>query len=299
MAWLVTMVSQGGKTTSGAKRKAELTAGLYIVATPIGNLKDITYRAVEVLKSADAIACEDTRHTAKLCEAYGISTPRLAYHDHNGAHIRPHILERLESGQAIALVSDGGTPLISDPGYKLVRDAHLADIPVKTIPGASAAIAALSIAGLASDQFLFAGFAPAKSGQRTSYFEKLKEIQATLIFYEAPSRVAQTLQAMAKSFGARDVVVARELTKTYETQVKGNLSDLDPLMEAITFKGEFVILIAPPQSVTASQEVIDAMLLTHLEKMSVKEAASETAKALNMPRREAYGRALALKKTDS
>jgi len=193
-----------------------LEPGLYVAATPIGNLKDITLRAIETMKNADLILCEDTRQTAKLCQAHGIQTHREAYHDHNGARARPAILEKLENGGIICLVSDAGTPLISDPGFKLVAEARSRDIPVIALPGPCAAIAALSIAGLPSDRFMFAGFPPVKKGARQRFFDSIASIEATLVFYEGTSRIQGSLADMANIFGNRQVRIARELTKKFE-----------------------------------------------------------------------------------
>jgi 16S rRNA (cytidine1402-2'-O)-methyltransferase len=269
--------------------------GLYVTATPIGNLADMTYRAVEILKGADLVLCEDTRQTAKLMSAYGIETARAPYHEHNAARVRPGIIKKLQEGAAIALVSDAGTPLISDPGYKLVREARDAGIAVYPVPGANAAIAALSAAGAPSDRFFFAGFPPSKSGARAKTFDGLAAVDATLVFYETAPRLAEALHAMAAAFGPRRAVVAREITKLHEEFREGTLADLAAAYEGAPTKGEIVILVFPPEAREAEPEDIDAFLADALWTMSVKEAAAAAADALSVPRKEAYARALAIK----
>lgn len=269
--------------------------GLYVTATPIGNLADMTYRAVEILKTADLILCEDTRQTAKLLSAYGVETPRAPYHEHNAAKVRPGIIRKLQEGAAIALVSDAGTPLISDPGYKLVREARDAGVAVYPVPGANAAVAALSAAGAPSDRFFFAGFLPPKAGARAKSLQDLARIDATLVFYETAPRLADALQAMADAFGPRRAVVARELTKLHEEFREGALGELAAAYAETPARGEIVILVFPPEKTAAQAGDIDAFLAGALESMSVKEAASAAADALAVPRKEAYARALALK----
>ncbi len=269
--------------------------GLYVTATPIGNLRDMTYRAVDVMNGAELILCEDTRQTAKLCAAYGINTPRAPYHDHNAAKVRPGIIRRLQEGAVICLVSDAGTPLISDPGYKLVREARDAGIAVYPVPGASAAIAGLSAAGAPSDQFHFAGFLPAKPGARDRALERLAAIDATLIFYETAPRLAGSLAAMALAFGARQAVVARELTKLHETFHEGALGALAERFNAAPVKGEIVIIVFPPEQAETSAEALDEFLAEALATMRVSEAAAAAAQTLGIARKHAYQRALALK----
>ena len=269
--------------------------GLYVTATPIGNLADMTFRAVEVMKGADLILCEDTRQTAKLCAAYGIETPRAPYHDHNAAKVRPGIVKKLQEGAVIALVSDAGTPLISDPGYKLVREARDAGVKVFPIPGASAAVAALSAAGAPSDRFLFAGFMPAKPGARAKALAAFARVDATLIFYETAPRLADALAAMAGAFGPRRATVARELTKLHEEFREGRLDDLAKHYETAAAKGEIVIVVFPPEVAAAGVAEIDEFLAAALETMSVREASAAAAEALSAPRKEVYARALALK----
>ena len=272
-----------------------LEPGLYVAATPIGNLKDITYRAVETLNTAELILCEDTRQTAKLCAAYGIKTPLKPYHDHNAAAVRPGIIEKLKEGASICLVSDAGTPLISDPGYKLVREARDANIAVFPLPGASAAIAALSAAGAPSDKFLFAGFPPAKEAARKNFLQSLARTDATLVFYESASRLAATLGVMADTFGDRQASVARELTKLHEEIIEGALTELASRYANATPKGEIVIVVHPPTDVSATEEDLEIFLKSALEDMSVKDAATAAAKTLGVAKNRAYQKALSLK----
>jgi len=273
-----------------------LQPGLYVAATPIGNLKDITYRVVEALKGADRILCEDTRQTAKLCAAYGITTPRSAYHDHNGDRVRPGLVKALQDGAAICLVSDAGTPLISDPGMKLVRDARAAGVRVTPLPGACAAITALSGAGLPSDRFLFAGFPPAKAAARESFFSALSNVDATLVFYESAGRLGASLQAMASAFGERPGVVARELTKKFETFDEASLSALVDKYETAPTKGEIVVLVSPGKEKAApTEDEMSAFLKSALQAMSVKDAAKAAAEALGVAKKAAYEMALAIR----
>lgn len=269
--------------------------GLYVTATPIGNLGDMTHRAAAIMRKADLILCEDTRQTAKLCAAYGIETPRAPYHDHNAARARPGIIKKLQDGAVICLVSDAGTPLISDPGYKLVREARDAGIRVFPVPGANAAIAALSAAGAPSDRFFFAGFAPHKAGARAKMLAGLAAIEATLIFYESPAKLAGTLEAMAQAFGDRRAIVAREITKLHEEFCEGRLASLAESYAEAPPKGEIVIIVFPPEARAADQDEIDHFLSDSLKSMSVKEAAAAAADLFAVPRKDAYARALTLK----
>lgn len=274
---------------------APLAPGLYLVATPIGNLRDITLRALDVLAGCDVLLAEDTRVTGKLLSAYGIRT-RLERHDeHVAERAIPGILERLEAGERVALVSDAGTPMVSDPGYRLAREAIAAGHPVIPIPGASAALAALTLAGLPTDRFLFAGFPPPKSAARRTFLEEFANVRATLIFYEGASRVADSLADMAAVFGPRPAAVCRELTKLYETCVRGNLAELaaDPRFDAP--KGEIVILVGPGVEKAASADDVDAALREALSRLPLGEAASEVAKAFGLSRKDLYRQALALK----
>ena len=274
---------------------APLAPGLYLVATPIGNLRDITLRALDVLAGCDVLLAEDTRVTGKLLSAYGIRT-RLERHDeHVAERAIPGILERLEAGERVALVSDAGTPMVSDPGYRLAREAIAAGHPVIPIPGASAALAALTLAGLPTDRFLFAGFPPPKSAARRTFLEEFANIRATLIFYEGASRVGDSLADMAVVFGPRPAAVCRELTKLYETCVRGSLTELaaDPRFDAP--KGEIVILVGPGVEKAVSADDVDAALREALSRLPLGEAASEVAKAFGLSRKDLYRQALALK----
>lgn len=282
-------------------RPPSLPPGLHLVATPIGNLRDITLRALETLAAADLIACEDTRVTRKLLDHYGIATPLTPYHEHNAAAARPKLLERLAAGGTIALVSDAGTPLISDPGFKLVRAAHDAGLPVIAVPGASAALAALSVAGLPTDRFFFEGFLPAKDGQRRSRIAELARIPATLVLYESGSRVGRTLAALAEGLGGRQAAICRELTKLHEEIRRGDLPELarayrNEAEESAETRGEFTIVVAPPDVDAGKPDAdeVDAMLRRALQHASVKDAVSDVAAATGRPRREIYQRALAL-----
>ena len=270
--------------------------GLFIVATPIGNASDITLRALEILKEVDLIACEDTRVSAKLLTIHSITTKRLSYHDHNADRVRPQLLARLAAGERIALISDAGTPLISDPGYKLVRDAVAAGLRVHTAPGASAALAALVLSGLPSNRFLFAGFLDAKSLARRRELTELSRLEATLIFYESGPRLAASLKDMAEILGDRPAAVARELTKLFEEVARDGLSALAKrYAEAGPPKGEIVVVVGPPlDAPPAAEEDIDALLRKALGRASVRDAAAEVAARLGLPKREVYARAVAL-----
>jgi len=278
-----------------------LPPGLHLVATPIGNLRDITLRALETLAAADLIACEDTRVTRKLLDHYGITTPLTPYHEHNAAAARPKILARLSDGESVALVSDAGTPLISDPGFKLVRAAHDAGAAVTAVPGASAALAGLSVAGLPTDRFFFEGFLPVKDGQRRNRIAEIARIPATLVFYEAGPRVSRTLVALAEGLGARQAAICRELTKLHEEVRRGDLATLAREYEGdAETRGEFTIVIEPPDAAAAQHSAgeVDAMLRQALQHASVKDAVSDVAAATGRPRREIYQRALALGEDD-
>ncbi|MEO5938914.1 MAG: 16S rRNA (cytidine(1402)-2'-O)-methyltransferase [Sphingomonas sp.] len=273
-----------------------LPPGLYIVATPIGNLGDLSPRAANVLANASAIAVEDTRVTAGLLRHIGVKRPMVAYHDHNADRVRPGLVARLGT-EAIALVSDAGTPLISDPGYKLVRDARAAGHAVVTIPGPCAAVAALTLAGLPTDRFLFVGFLPSKAGARAESIAEIAAIRATLVFYESGPRLAASLSALAKGLGEREAAVTREITKKFEEAVTGTLSSLAArYAEAGPPKGEIVVVVAPPgEPEAASAADADAALAEALTRLPASKAAGEVAKRLNVDRRELYARALELK----
>jgi 16S rRNA (cytidine1402-2'-O)-methyltransferase len=271
---------------------------LAIVATPIGNLRDITLRALDVLKHADLILCEDTRHSAKLLSAHGIGTATWAYHEHNAAVRRPQVIEKLESGQRIALISDAGTPLISDPGYKLVQEARQRGIAVTPLPGACAAITALCAAGLPTDQFHFIGFLPPKMAARRSRLEALRAIPGTLVFYESPQRILDTLIDAEAVLGEREAVVARELTKSYEEFRGATLSALIArYRDEPTPKGEIVLLIgaAPADAGQVDDEEIERRLRQAMADYPLKEAAGIVAEAIGRPKRELYQWALRLK----
>ena len=288
------------KPLPGDTAHAAASAGLVIVATPIGNAGDITLRALDLLRKADCIACEDTRVTGALMARYGIATPLLAYHEHNAARMRPLLLERLRRGEAVALVSDAGTPLVSDPGYKLVRAAIEAGIPVTTLPGASAALAALVLSGLPSDRFFFAGFLPPRQAARRTELAALAAISATLIFFESAGRLAETLADMATVLGVRDAAVARELTKLYEEVRRGSLSELaQHYGSSNPPRGEIVIVVGPPAAAAeASDTAIDDALRAALANASLRDAVAAVAAALAAPRRRVYARALALAGSD-
>lgn len=273
-------------------------SGLYVTATPIGNLGDISARALELLASVDVIACEDTRTTGKLLSYYGIRTRTIAYHEHNASRIGPRILDRIGKGQSVALVSDAGTPLISDPGYRLVAAALDAGLMVTTLPGASALLAALTVAGLPTDRFFFAGFLPPKKTARRKNLSKLAEIPATLVFYESPKRLIASLDDMAAALGAsREAVVCRELTKLHEELVRGSFEELSAEFAGRDrVRGEIVIVVAPPPEAAAEDDaVIDRALRAALEKLSVKEASHAVAYMTGASRKEVYSRALQIR----
>ena len=272
-----------------------LEPGLYLVATPIGNLRDITLRALDVLAKADLVLAEDTRVTGKLLNAFGVKAKLQRYDDHMGGAVRPQILERLASGARIALVSDAGSPLVSDPGYRLALEAAGQGIKVVAIPGASAVLTGLAVAGLPTDRFLFAGFPPPKSAGRRAFFEELRPLKATLIFFEGASRLGDSLKDMAAVFGPRPAAVGRELTKLYETVVRGTLDQLaaDPALQAP--KGEIVVLVGAGEETTLSAEDAEAALAEAVKRLGPSEAAAEVARATGLPRRELYRRAVELK----
>ena len=272
-----------------------LSPGLYIVATPIGNLGDLSLRAAATLAAVDVIAVEDSRVTGKLLNHIGIKRPMVAYHDHSDAQVRQTLVGRM-TNEAVALVSDAGTPLISDPGYKLVRDARAAGVAVVTIPGPSAVIAALTLAGLPTDRFLFVGFLPAKAKARAEAIAEIATIRATLVFYESGPRLGACLGTLADGLGNRDAAVARELSKLYEECVTGTLVELATRYADAPPKGEIVVIVAPPlPPETASQDEADGALEEALTRLSPGRAASEVAARLRLDRRTLYARALALK----
>jgi 16S rRNA (cytidine1402-2'-O)-methyltransferase len=266
---------------------------LYIVATPIGNLEDLSFRAVRVLREADRIACEDTRHTRRLLDHYGIEKPLLSYHEHNEKERTEELLRELEEGRSVALVSDAGTPLIADPGYRIVHAARERGIPVSPIPGASAIMAALSAGGLATDAFLFAGFLPAKARARRRALEGWQSLEATLVFYEAPHRVVESLRAIAEVMGDRRVAVARELTKIHEEFLDGTAASIADTLEARpAIKGEFTILVAraesaPPPDPAGIEAEVAALVAAGTPRM---EALKAVARRYGLSKREVYRR---------
>jgi 16S rRNA (cytidine1402-2'-O)-methyltransferase len=278
-----------------AIKAAEAAPGLYLVATPIGNLGDVTLRALELLAGADIIACEDTRVTRKLTERYGITTPLTPYHEHNAAEARPKLLARLVDGQAVALVSDAGTPLISDPGYKLVRAACEAGHAVTALPGASAVLTALSVAGLPTDHFFFEGFLPPRQSARQKRIAALANVPATLVLFESGPRIAAALADLAATLGTRAAAICRELTKLHEEVKRSDLVTLaQEYSKGAETRGEFVIVVAPSPDGDETADNIDDLLRQALTRVSVKDAVGEVALATGRPRREVYQRALVL-----
>ena len=272
-------------------------AGLHVVATPLGSLEDITIRALKVLAGADAILAEDTRHTARLLERYGIRRPLQSYHEHTAATVRERIVARLREGAALALVSDAGTPLVSDPGVKLVRDAIAAGVDVHTAPGPSAALAALTVSGLASERFLFAGFPPQKRVARRRFLEDLKNKRATLVLFESPHRVAESLADMADVFGPRPAALCRELTKLHEEVLRAPLPELAAKMaQRERVRGEITLVVAPPDEApaAATEEDVEAALREALALMPAGKAAAVVAKRFGLKKREVYDLAVSL-----
>ena len=298
-----TAASLRGYSVFGLRAEGQpLAPGLHVVATPIGNLGDISLRALATLAAADIVIAEDTRVTRNLLAHYGIATPLAAYHEHNAAVMRPHLLARLKEGAKLALVSDAGTPLVSDPGFKLVADALEAGIAVTSVPGASAVLAALVVAGLPTDRFFFEGFLPQKSVARRTRIAEIAAIPGTLVFFESPRRLAAMLEDLATVLGAREAAIARELTKFYENVRRGLLPDLakqyaseDPP------RGEIVVLVAPPGKEIAGigAQELDTRLTAALAKHSVKDAASLIAAETGLKRRDVYARAIELASSSS
>lgn len=275
---------------------AQLEPALYLVATPIGNLSDISLRALEVLSAADILACEDTRVTRVLLQRYGIHRRMTAYHEHNAEEAGPRLLAALEEGKSVALASDAGTPLVSDPGFRLVRAAQEMDSRVVPIPGPSAVLAALTVSGLPTDAFLFAGFLPSKAGQRRSRLEALAATPATLVFFESPRRLSESLKTMAETLGARQAVVARELTKAFEEVRRGSLSELAAHYQAAGApKGEVVVCIGPPEAAAPDAEDTDRLLLALSQELSASKAAGEAARMTGGKKSDLYRRLLTLK----
>ena len=291
--------THGRSYAIGAARfEAEpLGSGLYIVATPIGNLGDITVRALSTLAAAETILCEDTRTTARLLERFAIRTRTSPYHEHNAEKVRPAILERLTAGAAMALVSDAGMPLVSDPGYRLVREAVDRGIPVTACPGPSAVLTGLALSGLPTDRFLFAGFVPPKEGERSRVLAELADVRATLVFFESPHRIVETLTALESALPGRPVAVTRELTKLHEEVLRGTAGDVAAeLAGRPAVKGEITLLIGPPgEPQAASQDDIDQAIGEALKAMPASKAAAHVAKQLGLGKAEVYDRILALK----
>jgi 16S rRNA (cytidine1402-2'-O)-methyltransferase len=290
---------RGKSPDRGALAAGQLRAGLYVVATPIGNARDISLRALDILKGCDVIAAEDTRVTAKLLAIHGISKPMVAYNDHNAPEMRPKLIGRMAHGEAVALVSDAGTPLVSDPGYKLVRETIMVSLPVVAIPGASAPLVGLTLSGLPSDRFLFAGFLSNRQGERNTALEELKSVRATLIFFESAQRLDESLAAMAQVLGDRPCAVTRELTKLHEEVRRGSLSELAAhYQKAGAPKGEVTLLVGPPGEAVIDNAKLDAALTAALEFMPVKAAANMIAELTDGSRKQIYARALELKNGD-
>ncbi len=287
------MAAPGKQIHGKTQLLGDLAAGLYVVATPIGHSRDVSLRALEVLAGVEQIAAEDTRVISKLLTIHGITNSLTPYNDHNAAEARPRLLAKLKNGERIALVSDAGTPLVSDPGFKLVREAIAAGIPVHAVPGASALLAGLTVSGLPSDRFLFAGFLSSKSGERKSALAELKPLQATLVFFESAQRLADSLGDMEKVLGLRTACVARELTKMHEEVRRGTLAELAAhYAKADTPKGEVTLLVGPPHKPELDYGKIDAALDAALPFMPLKAAADMIASLLDMPRKEIYARGL-------
>ena len=274
------------------------TPGLYLVATPIGNLGDVTLRALETLAGVDIIACEDTRITRRLTERYGIAAQLKQYHEHNAEAARPKILEALSQGGSVALVSDAGTPLISDPGFKLVREASAAGYDVFALPGPSSVLAALSVAALPTDRFFFEGFLPAKSAARRTRLTELARIDATLVMFDSGNRVQDTLSDLADIMGTREAAICRELTKLHEEVSRAPLAELARAADALETRGEFVLVIGPPAAGTdtMSADALDELLRAQLATASVKDAVAHAVELSGRSRREVYARALELAK---
>ncbi len=270
-------------------------SGLYVVATPIGNASDITLRALELLRACDAIIVEDSRVTAKLLAIHGISRPLVVYNDHSTDRAHDQILDRLRRGETLALVTDAGTPLVSDPGFRLVRGAAAEGLKVVPLPGASALLAALVISGLPSDRFFFAGFLPPKSAARRAALHELARIPGTLVFYEAPQRIGESLGDMADQLGNRPAAVLRELTKLHEEATRGPLTELAQNFRSADAVGEFVVVVgAASEDPTPAVDDLNERLLTAMKTVSLKEAVARVAAETGLPRREVYARALAL-----
>ena len=280
--------------------KKQLSAGLYFVATPIGAARDITLRGLDILASADVIAAEDTRTAKRLMEIHGIplgDRPVIPYHDHNGAQVRPRLMRLLNEGKSLVYVSEAGTPLVADPGYALARAAIDAGIQVIGAPGPSAVIAALTVAGLPTDRFFFAGFAPNAKGARRRFFEEFSEVPGTLVFYESPKRIHGMLGDLAQTLGGeRQAAVCRELTKRFEEVSRGTLDELSAAFSGRTVKGEIVVLVDRARGIAVSDQSMEDALREALKTMRIKDAATVVSEALGIQRRKVYQAALELGK---
>ena len=281
--------------------QSSIKPGLYIIASPIGNLGDITLRAIETLKSSSLIACEDTRITRRLLSHYNINIPTTAYHEHNANIALPRLIKRLKKNEIVSLISDAGTPLISDPGYRLVQAAIAEDIPITTTPGPVAAIAALTLSGLPTDSFFFAGFLPPKQTAKKNRICQLATIPATLIFYESPRRLSQTLKEMANIYGNRPAAVVREISKKFEEVRRGTIEKLlNELNTVGQLRGEIVLIIGPPApEKIIDNATIDSELIKALSEMSLRDSVEKIALSYDRPKREVYKRALAITSLDS
>lgn len=277
---------------------ARLEPGLHLVATPIGAARDITLRALDILASADVLAAEDTRTLRHLMEIHGIALngrPLVAYHEHNGEQARPRLIAAMTEGKSVAYASEAGTPLVADPGFQLGRATIAAGLPVRTAPGPSAVLAALTVSGLPSDRFLFAGFAPSAQAARLRFLQDLAPQQATVILYESPKRIKDLLVDLAQTFGEhRQMVICRELTKRFEEVLRGTVADLSAELDGREVKGEIVVLLDRAAEAPAEEADIDAALRQALSQHRVKDAASLVAEALGLPKRDVYQRALKL-----
>jgi 16S rRNA (cytidine1402-2'-O)-methyltransferase len=277
----------------------KLPSGLYLVSTPIGNLMDLSIRAIEVLRNVDVIACEDTRITSKILNTHNIKTRMKTYHEHNAARMRPAILHKIQNGEAIALVSDAGTPTISDPGHKLVKECIDLSINISATPGANAAITGLLLSGLPTNRFLFAGFLSSKTNQRRNELDELANVSATLIFYESAKRLSKTLKDMLDQLGDRPAAIARELTKLHEEIRRNKLSVLTShYVNTGAPKGEIVIVVGPPlKKSPPSIKELDNLIFTQLQTLSVRDATAKIVLETGLPKRKIYTRALRLYKT--
>lgn len=280
-----------------------LSAGLYLCAVPIGNARDVTLRTLDILASADVIAAEDTRTARKLMDIHAVpigDRPMVAYHDHSGEAVRARLMDQVRAGKSVAYVSEAGTPLVADPGYKLAADMRAADLPLTAAPGASAVLAALTVSGLPSDAFHFAGFMPNAGSARRTRLEKLRDVEATLVLYESPKRIAALTSDVVLAFGPdRQMVICRELTKKFEEVLRGTAEDLATRLQDRSLKGEIVVLIARNADKSTDVADVKALLRTALVSMRVKDAANAVAGATGLPRRDVYQMALDLKDEDT